>query len=190
METGNPQNGMCLVDGKTGKLLWGHDKRTYHIHSSGMASDIDPNEPGTELWSGEENYPEERFLRNAKGKVLDKPAKFPVKDLAPRSVWWTGALQRSLILDSKPVAYPSLEPVVDTPFEGSISLIADLYGDWREEVVTSLNGEIRIYSTVFPAQDRRTMLLHDPNYRATVIEGTMGYRQIPLPSLDLKKTAR
>ncbi|MDR0870795.1 MAG: hypothetical protein LBN39_08385, partial [Planctomycetaceae bacterium] len=119
METGNPQNGMCLVEGKTGKLLWGHDKRTYHIHSTGMASDIDPNEPGTELWSGEENYPEERFLRNAKGKVLDKPAKFPVKDLAPRSVWWTGSLQRSLILGSKPVAYPSLEPVVDTPFEGS-----------------------------------------------------------------------
>jgi len=34
--------------------------------------------------------------------------------------------------------------------KGELQLIADLYGDWREELITVLPGEIRIYQTNIP----------------------------------------
>jgi rhamnogalacturonan endolyase len=90
-----------------------------------------------------------------------------------------------MIVGGYPVHFPSFERADTTRFEGSIRLIGDILGDWREEVITSVDGEIRIYSTTIPAKDRRTTFLQDPNYRATLTESTMGYPQIPLPSRDL-----
>lgn len=69
--------------------------------------------------------------------------------------------------------------------EGSILMIGDLYGDWREEIVTSLPGEIRIYSTNIPAKDRRTCLMQDPIYRSYICQRSMGYPQAPVPSYYL-----
>jgi rhamnogalacturonan endolyase len=85
-----------------------------------------------------------------------------------------------------PVNFPSYETVDTVRFEGSIRLIGDVLGDWREEFVTSHNGEIRIYTTTIPATDCRNTFLQDPNYRATLRESTMGYPQIPIPSYELK----
>ena len=64
-------------------------------------------------------------------------------------------------------------------------MIGDLYGDWREEIVTSLPGEIRIYSTNIPAKDRRTCLMQDPIYRSYICQRSMGYPQAPVPSYYL-----
>ncbi len=181
------RNGVCMVDAQTGKILWGHDKPTIHVHSTGMVSDIDARYPGCEIWSGERDSETDRWLRDAKGNFLDLPKDFPVKSLAPRSVWWDADLQRELIHGPRPVDFPSFKSVDKTKFEGSIRLIGDVLGDWREEVVTSCDGEIRIYSTTIPAEDRRTTFLQDANYRATLRECSMGYWQIPLPSYDLNK---
>ena len=185
IESRRDRNGVSMIDGKTGELLWGHDKQTFHIHSTGMVSPIDPSRPGSLIWSGEENSETDRWLRDAKGNVLETPERFPRRDLAPKSVWWDADLHRKLIVGSAPVRYPSFERVDDTRFEGSIRLIGDIFGDWREEVITSVDGEIRIYSTTIPAKDRRTTFLQDRNYRATLTESTMGYPQIPLPTRDL-----
>jgi rhamnogalacturonan endolyase len=187
IETRAQKNGVCMVDARTGELIWGLDKQTFHIHSTGMVSPIDPAHPGCLIWSGEENSTDDRWLRNAKGDFLETPEKFPRRDLAPKSVWWDASLHRKMIAGGYPVHYPSFEKADDVRFEGSIRLVGDLFGDWREEVVTSLDGEIRIYSTTIPAKDRRTTFLQDPNYRATLTESTMGYPQIPLPTKDLVK---
>ena len=61
--------------------------------------------------------------------------------------------------------------------EGDILMIADLYGDWREEIITALPGEIRIYTTNLPAKDRRTTLMQDGIYRSYVAHRSMGYPQ-------------
>jgi len=187
IETRQKANGVCMIDGKTGELLWGLDKQTYHIHSTGMVSPIDAAHPGCLIWSGEENSQEDRWLRDAKGNFLETPEKFPRSSLAPKSVWWNADLERQLIHGNTPVHYPSFENADATQFEGSIRLVGDIFGDWREEVVTSLDREIRIYSTTISAKDRRTTFLQDRNYRATLTESTMGYPQIPLPSRDLKR---
>ena len=70
--------------------------------------------------------------------------------------------------------------------QGSVRLIADLMGDWREEIVTSVAGEVRIYSTTVPATDRRVSLLQDPIYRGDTVMNTMGYHVVPTTSYNLE----
>lgn len=181
----NDGNGICMVDAKTGEILWKHGKPTVHIHSSGMCSDIDARFPGCESWAGERDSVEERWLRTAKSESLEIPERFSKMNLAPKTVWWDADLQRELIVGSRAVDYPSFEQAGTVKFEGSIRLVADVIGDWREEVVVSHNGEIRIYTTNIPARDRRTTFFQDANYRATLHESMMGYPQTPLPSYDL-----
>lgn len=58
--------------------------------------------------------------------------------------------------------------------------IADVIGDWREEVIVSVPGELRVYSTTTPAHDRRICLMQDPLYRMDVCIQAMGYTQCPM----------
>lgn len=75
--------------------------------------------------------------------------------------------------------------VTSGSIEGGVLMIADLYGDWREELVTGLPGELRIYSTSIPALDRRACLMQDPIYRADVAHRSQGYDQAPVTSYYL-----
>jgi rhamnogalacturonan endolyase len=59
--------------------------------------------------------------------------------------------------------------------QGQIVAIADCLGDWREEVITALPGEIRVYSTTVPATSRRVCLMQDRLYRTDVAMQTMDY---------------
>jgi len=59
--------------------------------------------------------------------------------------------------------------------EGRVVAIADCLGDWREEIITALDGELRIYSTTAPATTRRVCLMQDRLYRTDVAMQTMGY---------------
>ena len=65
--------------------------------------------------------------------------------------------------------------------EGNIVAIADCLGDWREEFIVSLPGELRIYSTTIPATSRRVCLMQDRPYRTAVARQTMGYFYPPIP---------
>ena len=63
--------------------------------------------------------------------------------------------------------------------------MADILGDWREELITVLPGELHIYTTKIPAKDRRVCLMQDPVYRAEVAHRAMGYEQSPVPGYYL-----
>ena len=65
--------------------------------------------------------------------------------------------------------------------EGNVVAVADCLGDWREELIVSLPGEIRIYSTTTPATSRRMCWMQDRQYRTAVARQTMGYLYPPLP---------
>ncbi len=60
-------------------------------------------------------------------------------------------------------------------FEGRVIAVVDCLGDYREEVITSLKGELRIYTTTIPASDRRVCLMQDHQYRMGIVAQTMGY---------------
>lgn len=74
---------------------------------------------------------------------------------------------------------------ITTGIQGAVQQVADILGDWREEVVTFTNGELRIYSTTIPAADRRVCLMQDPIYRHSVTFRTMGYPHVPQVSYYL-----
>jgi rhamnogalacturonan endolyase len=161
-------NGLCVVDAATGRLLWGHKESTRHVHGQGMAGDILAEHPGMEVLAGERDLPQ-RWLYSASGKLLEVKEKI---SLTPRPVWWDSDPQKEVVLDGAVRDWngPALQPV-----EGRVVAVLDCLGDYREEVITCVKGELRIYSTTIPAPDRRPCLLQDHQYRMGVVAQTMGY---------------
>jgi rhamnogalacturonan endolyase len=186
METRQKErNGMCLVDAASGKILWGHEGPTRHVHSRGMCSDIDARYPGCECYSADtdasKKYAWSR-LRTCTGEVISEEN---LGGFGALVVHWDADVQRELLLGSGIFNYEdfrgrNLEPRV----EGSVIAVADLLGDWREEIVTTVPGQLRIYTTTIPAVDRRVCLMQDPIYRLDVAHGTMGYHKVPMLSYD------
>jgi rhamnogalacturonan endolyase len=67
--------------------------------------------------------------------------------------------------------------------EGKILMVGDILGDWREEIVTALEGELRIYSTTIASDKKRITLVQDRQYRLGVSRSTMGYYYPPQLSM-------
>lgn len=173
-------NGMCMAEAATGRLLWGHRGATKHIHSQGMCGDVLASSPGWECYGGERDNPLARWFRDCRGAVLSTN---DLGGLAVRTVYWDADPQREVIRGK---GIGNLDPgqpaELPAGIEGDVVMVADLIGDWREEIVTSVAGELRIYSTLIPAVDRRVCLLSDPIYRLDVVQASSGYYQVPMMS--------
>ena len=189
METRQKErNGMCLVDAKTGTILWGHEGFTRHVHSCGMCSDIDARHPGAECYSADtdaKKKPAWARLRTAKGQVINENMAWK---FGPRVVHWDADPQREILWRRQITNYGQAEPI--GRIEGSMVAVADILGDWREEIITSVRGELRIYTTTIPATDRRSCLMTDHLYRMDVVVAAMGYYQVPMTSYDLASRAK
>ncbi|MBA7628697.1 Rhamnogalacturonan endolyase YesW [subsurface metagenome] len=167
-ETRQKTDGICVVDAKTGRKLWTHKKPTRHIHAQGMAGDILAEFAGMEVYSGERDY-KERWLYSAKGRLI----KFlETGTLSPRPVWWDSDPQKEVIISG---AIRDWGGKAMQPIEGRVIAVVDCLGDHREEVITSLKGELRIYTTTIPTSSRRPCLMQDHQYRLGVVAQTMGY---------------
>ncbi len=171
-ERRHEKNAICLVDAKTGERLWTYDGPTTHVHGQGMVADIDPSRPGIECYAGESNG-SKHWLYDAKGNLISDER---LGSLSPKAAYWDDDQQKEIVLDRKIGKYKgeSYDEI-----EGRILAIADCLGDWREEIITSQEGELRIYSTRLPAKTRRTSLMQDRQYRLGVAEGAMGYYYSP-----------
>lgn len=73
--------------------------------------------------------------------------------------------------------------------EGRVVGLADCLGDWREELITVVPGELHIYSTTIPATTRRVCLMQDRLYRTDVTMQSMGYFYPPQPGGKLLDAA-
>ncbi|MFL6332637.1 MAG: rhamnogalacturonan lyase [Pyrinomonadaceae bacterium] len=181
--------GAHFRDARTGKILWkkpsvkaGEDGEG---PGRGLCLDIDPRRPGFECWvRGADIF----GLFDAHGELISKTT--------PRScnfgVYWDGdtlseLLDRNYI--SKWNWADSTETVLLTA-DGCVSnngtkatpaLSADLFGDWREEVVwrTADNTELRVYTTTIPTAERFYTFMHDPQYRLSVAWQNVAYNQPP-----------
>lgn len=184
-ETAQKVNGMCLADAATGRILWGYDRPTRHVHSQGLCSDIDARHPGSECYSADSDNTDKKGLAYAllwsiQGQVIGREN---LGGFAPHAAYWDADPQRELIRARRLVDYDG--PGRYDRVEGNVLAVADLTGDWREEIVTTVPGEIRVYATTIPARDRRVCLMRDPIYRAGVAHASMGYFQVPTLSYDL-----
>lgn len=177
--------GEALYDAKTGEIIFGN----YPGIDLGRAcaADIDPTYPGYELWSNEGG------LKSSKGEEIgERP------HATNFAVWWDGDLLRELLDQNKITKWDWVNKKEDillqdpecTSNNGSKAtpvLSADLFGDWREEVIwrTSDNKNLRIYSTPHPSNYRFYTLMHDSQYRTAIAWQNVGYNQPPHPSFFL-----
>ncbi len=167
-ETRQKTDGICVVDAKTGRKLWAHKKPTRHIHGQGMVGDILSEFAGMEVYGGERDY-KERWLYSAKGRLI----KFlETGTLSPRPVWWDSDSQKEVAVSG---AIRDWSGEAIQPIEGRVIAVVDCLGDHREEVITSLKGELRIYTTTIPSSQRLPCLMQDRQYRLGVAAQTMGY---------------
>lgn len=195
------RNGICLVDARTGEIIWGHPYKTTHIHDQGMIGDFIPGVPGLELYAAEQDGTGKWIYSAATGHLLGEE---DLGGLSPRPLWWDETTTKAYIpgrtfgaarggrgsgattpagagrgADGGVLAGPSTIVRYGArkigEFEGRLVSIADVVGDWREEIIVSVPGELRIYTTTIPTPRRRPALMQDPLYRKDVALQTMGY---------------
>ena len=182
-------NGVEMHDAATGAILWRLDGQGKDI-GRGTCMDIDPAFPGEECW--------------ATVGGLTSAAGAQISPTHPRSVnfglWWDGdllrePLDRTLVEKWDPAAR-TLKPLLDGSAYGAASingtkatpvLSADLFGDWREEVVWRSRDDdaLLVFSTTIPTRHRIPTLMQNPQYRVQVAAQNAGYNQPPHPSFYL-----
>ena len=186
IEPRRQDNALCLVDAKTGQLLWGLKEATNHVGTNGMCADVDDRHPGSECHAADTDSKRKTtnsWLFSAQGKLISDQRQ---KNMS-QPVYWDADLQRELvrgatICDFQGGTHPP-------KLVGQVVAVADVSGDWREEIITSAPGELRIYSTTIPARDRRVTLMQDPIYRIDVAVAFMGYYAAPMLSYDMASKA-
>ncbi len=178
--------GLCLADAATGEILWKLAEPTNHVGTDGMCADIDPRYPGSECHAADldrERHFARAWLFSARGELLSKERQGRMS----QPVFWDSDPQRELLRGSSVCDFQGENH--PGKIEGRLVAIADVLGDWREEIITSLPGELRIYTTTIPAADRRVALMQDPIYRIDVAVAAMGYYAAPMLSYDMATTS-
>ena len=150
-----------------------------------ISLDIDPRYRGFESWVRGADI---RGLFNAKGEKIS--------DKTPNScnfgVFWDGDVLSELLDRNTISKWNWTNETTQSLFtaEGCASnngtkatptLSADLFGDWREEVIwrTTDNKELRIYTTTIPTKYRFYTFMHDPQYRLSIAWQNVAYNQPP-----------
>ena len=198
----NRRDGSDFRDAATGKVI-------FQIPSTSdvgrcMAADIDPTNPGLEMWSSDSHG-----IRNIKGEVIYS-AQDPSDPQHQRhlrlngqplsvnfGIWWDGDLLREL-LDHETVSkydWENHQIMTVQRFDGQFNngtksnpcLSADILGDWREEVLirNRESTELRLYVSTIPTNHRIPCLMEDIPYRLSVASENTGYNQPPEPGFYL-----
>jgi rhamnogalacturonan endolyase len=189
----NPRhpNGANLRDARTGEVIFGLELRD---PGRGLAMDIDPRYPGYECWANNSDG-----LYSCKGEKIS--------DTKPNScnmgIWWDGDLLREILdgrgggrrsgrggayIDkwdyvngtvSRLLNGADYNCVTNNGSKANPCLCADIFGDWREEVIwrTTDGNELRIFTTTIPTEHRIYTLMHDPVYRLAVVWQNVAYNQ-------------
>lgn len=167
--------GIHVADARTGKTIWKLNEPANHVHH-GYAADLDPRYRGLEIGGIDTDSSFERkrlgrWLFSGDGELLYRDDKMPEQE-AIRTLFWDADLQREIVSS---IPRDFLGGPAGGVTEGSFIMAADVLGDWREEMITSVKGEVRVYSTTIPAMDRRVSLMQDPQYRLAAVASAMGY---------------
>nr|WP_163267182.1 DUF6250 domain-containing protein [Dysgonomonas sp. 216] len=184
--------GIALFDGNSGEIIWSHYPGV--DVGRGLAADIDPRYDGAECWGGPGG-----LRRSDTGKeIYDK-----VPNSCNFAIWWDADPLRELLDKTTVSKWNWLEQKTETLFraEGVVSnnwtkanpcLQADLFGDWREEIIwrTPDNSELRIYSTTIPSIYRMPTLMHNHQYRMAIAWQNVAYNQPPHPDFDMMEESK
>jgi hypothetical protein len=195
-QSGN--RGATYRDAETGEILWSIPA----TRDTGRAAmgDIDPRYDGAEGWavggdaawnspvgqlrssSGElisENIPAANFLTFWDGDLLreigDHDFDSAIGAGVPTISKWDWVAEEEVEL------YRAEGTLSNNSTKGNFALQADLFGDWREEIVTRTedSSALRIATTVIPTERRLRTLMSDSQYRLAVAWQNTAYNQPP-----------
>jgi rhamnogalacturonan endolyase len=183
--------GSHMFDARTGEILW--KKASVKAGADGegpgrgLALDIDPRYPGYECWSFGANI---TGLYDCKGNLIN--AQSPPS--CNMGILWDGDLLTELLdgtnimkwdyVNNKATRILNASDFNCVRNNGTKSnpvLSADIWGDWREEVIyrTADNNELRIFTTSIPTDKKFYTLMHDPQYRLSIAWQNVAYNQPP-----------
>lgn len=199
----NRRDGSDFRNARTGEVIFKVPSKS--DVGRAMAADIDPNNPGVEMWSADSHG-----IRNFKGEIINaaKDADDPQHNnylmLGGRwlpmnfGIWWDGDLLREMLDRSKVSKYNWENNTIDDVFtlpgivfnngtKSNPCLSADILGDWREEVIarTPDSSELRIFVSPIPTDYRINCLMEDIPYRLSVATQNVGYNQPSEPGFYL-----
>ena len=191
----NRRDGSDFRNARTGEVIFKVPSKS--DVGRAMAADIDPNNPGVEMWSADSHG-----IRNLKGEIINaaKDADDPQHNnylmLGGRwlpmnfGIWWDGDLLREMLDRGKVSKYNWENNTIDDVFtlpgivfnngtKSTPCLSADILGDWREEVIarTPDSSELRIFVSPIPTDYRINCLMEDIPYRLSVVTQNVGYNQ-------------
>ena len=182
--------GANFRDAKTGEVIW--KKASVKAGGDGegpgraLALDVDPRYPGFECWVAGAGIT--GMFDNKGNKIAEKT---PACNMG---IFWDGDVLSEILngtniskwdytnsstiklLDAKDYDCVSNNGTKTNPV-----LSADLFGDWREELIcrTKDNQELRIFSTTIPTDKKFYTLMQDPQYRLSIVWQNVAYNQPP-----------
>ncbi|PFO06250.1 rhamnogalacturonan lyase [Bacillus sp. AFS076308] len=172
--------GYSLRDAKTGKTIYGG--YTGKDTGRGMVGDVDPSHPGLETWAV--------GLWTADGQKISNTA--PGTNM---NIKWAADMTTQIV-DGARDATPTIKDWkkgtvltaegtrTNNDTKGNPGLVADIFGDWREELLvrTADSSAIRVYLSTEVTNHKLYTLMHDPQYRAEVARQNTAYNQPSYPS--------
>ncbi len=182
-ETPNATDGFEFHDAATGAIIWGGG--TTSDDGRGCCDNIIAGTVGAEMWSAANGN-----LYDVNGNVVG-----PAPSSDNFLVWWDGDLSRELEDGTSITKYSTSGTTTLLTATGCASnngtkstpcLVADLFGDWREEVIwrTADSSALRIYTTTDPEDPstgfRIYTLMDDPQYRESIAWQNVAYNQPPI----------
>jgi rhamnogalacturonan endolyase len=184
--------GYALRDAATGSVIFGG--YTGVDTGRGMVGDILPEHPGLETWASSGPTTATTVgLRTSDGQLLGTT--IPGTNM---SIRWSGDLTTQIVNGAQEVT-PTIEDWrrrvlltadgtrANNGTKGTPSLVADIFGDWREELLlrTVDSSAIRIYLSTELTTHKLYTLMHDPQYRAEVARQQTTYNQPSYPGFYL-----
>jgi rhamnogalacturonan endolyase len=172
--------GYSLRDAKTGEVIVG--EYTGKDTGRGIVGDIDPAHEGLEMWA--------TSLLSADGQKIDQ--KFPGTNMSIR--WGTdmttqlinGTFAESPTIDDwkRGRLLTATNTSTNNGTKGNPSLVADVFGDWREELIVKKadSSALHIYMSTEKTNHKLYTLMHDKQYRTGIANQNTGYNQPAYPS--------
>lgn len=191
--------GMHFRDGATGEVLWKKPSLSRADKGQGpgrgLALNIDPRYPGSECWATSAGM---SGMFDCKGNRISEKA--PACNMG---IYWDGDLlseilngtvidkwnykteDTTVLLEAK-----NFDCVSNNGTKMNPVLSADLFGDWREEVIygTADKQELRIFTTNIPTEHRLYTLMHNPQYRLSIAWQNVAYNQPPHASFYMDES--
>jgi rhamnogalacturonan endolyase len=182
--------GANFRDAKTGEVIWkiasvkaGQDGEG---PGRGLSLDIDPRFSGFESWVAGAGI---TGLFDVKGNKIAE--KTPSCNMG---IFWDGDALSEILNGVNISKWDYINSNLTNLFDGKAlgvvsnngtkanpCLSADLFGDWREELIcrSADNTSLRIYSTVIPTNIKLYTLMHNPQYRLSIAWQNVAYNQPP-----------